>query len=88
MSMKSINPATGETLKEFKQRISKAEWEDPKQRPRSAKETRNWVIGEAGRTSAPAIRLAVADSAVPTDVPQSNRPLFGPEAGWNPGLIP
>jgi len=40
----------GETLKEFKQRMSKAEWDDPKQRPRSAKETRNWVIGEGGRT--------------------------------------
>src|SRR5262249_20769138 len=40
----------GESLREFKQRISRAEWDDPQQRPRSAKETRNWVIGEAGRT--------------------------------------
>lgn len=40
----------GETLTEFKQRISKAEWDDPKKRPPSVPETRNWVIGDNGRT--------------------------------------
>ena len=40
----------GETLTEFKLRISKAEWPDPKRPPQNAPETRNWVIGENGRT--------------------------------------
>jgi hypothetical protein len=40
---------TSESLDEFKQRISRVEWEDPKQRPEFTKETRNWVIGKNGR---------------------------------------
>jgi hypothetical protein len=40
----------GETLVEFRHRISKAEWPDPNRRPQNAAETRNWVVGENGRT--------------------------------------
>ena len=32
-------------------RISRSEWEDPKKRPMSSKETRHWTIGEDGRTN-------------------------------------
>ncbi|HEV3418577.1 MAG TPA: serine protease, partial [Pirellulales bacterium] len=35
---------------EFKHRISKAEWPDPSRRPTNVRETRNWVVGENGRT--------------------------------------
>ena len=40
----------GETLTEFKHRISKAEWPDPNRRPTNVPETRNWVVGGNGRT--------------------------------------
>jgi hypothetical protein len=40
----------GETLEEFKRRISKAEWPNPNQRPQNIPANRNWVIGEKGRT--------------------------------------
>ena len=40
-----------ESLTGFAQRISKSEWDDPKKRPNSSKETRNWTIGENGRTN-------------------------------------
>jgi hypothetical protein len=42
-----------EELKDFKQRRSRAEWENPKDhksRPKSQKETRKWAIGEDGCT--------------------------------------
>jgi hypothetical protein len=42
-----IRPAS-ESLDEFKKRVSAAEWKDRK-RPKAAKETRNWVVGENGR---------------------------------------
>lgn len=41
-----------ETLKAFRKRLSRAEWEEPRDsnsRPRSTQETRNWVVGEKGR---------------------------------------
>jgi len=34
----------------FKQRISRAMWEDDDQRPENIPETRNWTIGSRGRT--------------------------------------
>jgi hypothetical protein len=40
----------GENLEEFKRRISRTEWEDPKVRPTNVPENRHWVIGEQGRT--------------------------------------
>lgn len=42
-----------ETLAEFRQRVSRAEWDDPKDaksRPDAVTETRTWVVGEDGRT--------------------------------------
>lgn len=42
-----------ETPGEFRQRVSRAEWDDPKDlksRPDTVTETRNWVVGEDGRT--------------------------------------
>jgi len=44
-----IRPTEG--LTGFAQRISRSEWDDPKKRPTSAKDTRNWTIGEDGRTN-------------------------------------
>ena len=43
-----IRPTEG--LDGFKARISTAFWENPKTRPKSAKETRNWVVGERRRS--------------------------------------
>lgn len=40
----------GESLAEFKRRISRTEWENPNQRPTNVPDNRNWVIGEHGRT--------------------------------------
>jgi len=34
----------------FRQRLSRSEWDDPEERPENAAETRNWVIGDQGRT--------------------------------------
>ncbi|QVL31432.1 S8 family peptidase [Telmatocola sphagniphila] len=42
-----------EMLSEFRQRVSRAEWDDPKNpksRPDTVAETRNWIVGEDGRT--------------------------------------
>lgn len=39
-----------ESIAEFKQRISKTQWEDEKVRPKSQSETRNWIVGDKGRT--------------------------------------
>lgn len=42
-----------ETLPEFRQRVSRAEWDDPKNlksRPSVVEETRRWTVGEDGRT--------------------------------------
>lgn len=42
-----------EDLAAFKKRISRAEWDNPKDsksRPASQKDTRNWVVGDGGRT--------------------------------------
>jgi hypothetical protein len=39
-----------ESIDEFRKRISKAEWEDPKSRPANVEDTRHWVVGENGRT--------------------------------------
>lgn len=44
-----IRPTEG--LTGFAQRISKSEWDDPKKRPTSLKDTRNWTVGEDGRTN-------------------------------------
>ncbi|HEX4608998.1 MAG TPA: hypothetical protein VH092_12400, partial [Urbifossiella sp.] len=43
-----IRPLEG--LDAFKQRISRTEWADPKKRPTNVADTRNWVVGEQGRT--------------------------------------
>ena len=43
-----IRPLEG--LDAFKQRISRTEWTDPKKRPSNVADTRNWVVGEQGRT--------------------------------------
>ena len=43
-----IRPLEG--VDDFKKRVSRTEWEDPKVRPRSVEETREWVIGSNGRT--------------------------------------
>jgi hypothetical protein len=43
-----IRPTEG--LDGFKKRISRAFWDDPNKRPTNAKETREWVIGEDGRS--------------------------------------
>lgn len=34
----------------FRQRLSRAEWDAPDERPENAAETRNWTVGEQGRT--------------------------------------
>jgi hypothetical protein len=34
----------------FKKRISRAFWDGPNKRPKNEKETRNWVVGEDGRS--------------------------------------
>lgn len=42
-----------ETLNEFLPRVSRAEWDDPKNpksRPDTVEETRDWTVGEDGRT--------------------------------------
>lgn len=39
-----------ESVEEFRKRLSRTEWDDPKKRPGSVEDTRNWVIGENGRT--------------------------------------
>lgn len=39
-----------ESIDDFRKRITRAEWDDPKQRPQSVEDTRNWIIGENGRT--------------------------------------
>lgn len=33
----------------FRQRISRAEWDDPDQRPDNTAETRSWIVGDQGR---------------------------------------
>lgn len=43
-----IRPTEG--LDGFKQRISRAFWDGPKDRPQNATETRHWVVGEDGRS--------------------------------------
>jgi hypothetical protein len=43
-----IRPLEG--IEEFRKRLSRTEWDDPKQRPGSVEDTRNWVIGDNGRT--------------------------------------
>lgn len=43
-----IRPTEG--LVGFKQRMSKAFWDGPNERPKNAKETRHWVVGEDGRS--------------------------------------
>ena len=43
-----IRPTEG--LEGFKQRISSFFWDGPNDRPKSAKETRNWIVGENGRS--------------------------------------
>jgi hypothetical protein len=42
-----------ETQEEFRQRVSRAEWDDPKDpksRPDAVEETRKWTVGDDGRT--------------------------------------
>jgi len=43
-----INPL--ENAEQFKQRISRALWDDDNQRPENVTETRNWIVGRDGRT--------------------------------------
>jgi hypothetical protein len=43
-----IRPLEG--VADFRKRITSTEWEAPKKRPKNVKETRNWVIGDDGRT--------------------------------------
>ncbi len=43
-----IRPLEG--LSAFKKRLSKTEWDAPNAGPRNVKETREWVIGDKGRT--------------------------------------
>ena len=69
----------GETLKEFKQRISRTEWEDQK-RPKSARETRNWVIGEDGRTHGSLHSDWWLGKAV--ELARCNRIAVYPVTGW------
>jgi hypothetical protein len=44
-----IRPLENES--EFRRRLTKNEWDDPKKRPQNAEETRNWVVGPEGRTN-------------------------------------
>lgn len=39
-----------EDIDAFRARISRAEWQDPKVRPKAIQETRNWTVGADGRT--------------------------------------
>ncbi len=43
-----IRPLEG--VDEFRKRLNRNEWDDPKKRPESVEETRNWVVGDNGRT--------------------------------------
>lgn len=43
-----IRPTEG--VEAFRQRISSAEWDGPESRPDNVGETRNWAVGEQGRT--------------------------------------
>ncbi len=70
----------GETLTEFKRRISKAEWPDPTQRPQNVPENRNWVVGEHGRTHGSLHCDWWQGRAV--ELSRSNKLAVYPVSGW------
>ena len=73
-----IRPLEGEP--EFKKRMSKTEWDDPKVRPKSVDETREWVIGSNGRTHGSLHSGWWVGKAV--DLSRCNRIAVIPVTGW------
>jgi hypothetical protein len=73
-----IRPLEGE--EEFKRRLSRAEWEDSRVRPESVGETRNWVVGEQGRTHG-ALHSDWWEGTA-ADLAQCNRVAVYPVTGW------
>jgi hypothetical protein len=69
-----------ESMEEFKQRLSRAEWEDPKSRPQSVGETRRWVIGDQGRTHGSLHSDWWQGTAV--ELARCNRIAVHPVTGW------
>ncbi len=73
-----IRPLEGED--DFKKRMSKTEWEDPKVRPKNVDETREWVIGSNGRTHGSLHSDWWEGKAV--DLSWCNRIAVMPVTGW------
>ncbi|MBL7042073.1 MAG: S8 family peptidase [Pirellulaceae bacterium] len=73
-----IRPTEG--LDGFRQRISSAYWDGPNDRPKNAKETRNWVVGENGRS----IGSLHSDwwTGTAAELARSGRIIVYPVSGW------
>ena len=73
-----IRPTEG--LDGFRQRISKAFWDGPNDRPKNAKETRNWVVGENGRS----LGSLHSDwwTGTAAELARSGRIIVYPVSGW------
>jgi hypothetical protein len=73
-----IRPTEGED--EFRQRLSRAEWEDPEARPDNAAETRHWFIGDQGRRHGSLHQDWWQGNA--SDLARSDRIAVYPVSGW------
>lgn len=73
-----IRPLEG--LEEFKRRLSRTEWDDPNVRPESVGETRQWVVGDRGRTRGSLHSDWWEGTAA--ELAQCNRIAVYPVTGW------
>jgi hypothetical protein len=69
-----------EDLSQFRQRVSRAEWDEVNERPSNVSETRQWVIGEQGRTHGSLHCDWWEGSAA--ELADSNRLAVYPVTGW------